>query len=47
MRSCDAWHKWKEKADSDPAWARENPLIFNVDKKNGSLDITTEVPARK
>ncbi len=44
---CDAWHKWKEKADSDPAWARENPLIFNVDKKNGSLDITTEVPAWK
>ncbi len=43
---CDAWHKWKAKADSDPAWASANPLIFNVDKKNGSLDITTEVPAR-
>lgn len=32
--------KWQEKADSDPDWAKANPVRIHVTKANGSLRIT-------
>ena len=37
-----AWHQWKEHADRDPAWARENPLTFDVEKVGGEFVIRQE-----
>lgn len=35
----DAYRKWEERAEKDPKWASENPLVYEVEKKNGSLHI--------
>lgn len=37
-----AYHQWKEKADHDPQWGRDNPLIFEVEKTNGILRVKTQ-----
>lgn len=37
-----AYYEWAEKADADPEWAAENPLIFEVKKENGSFMVITE-----
>ena len=34
-----AYYIWKDHADKDPEWARENPLKFDVTKENGILTI--------
>lgn len=35
------YERWKRKADTDPAWAKEHPVEILVNKKNGSeLDVT-------
>ena len=33
------WEKYTEKAAIDPSWAEENPLVFEVYKRNGELVI--------
>jgi len=34
-----AYYAWQKKAKEDAAWAKENPLQFEVEKRNGSLCI--------
>lgn len=34
-----AYDEWAEKAGSDPKWAKENPLVYDVEKKNGRFVI--------
>lgn len=36
-----AYHTWKDRAEADPKWAAENPLVFEVKKQNGSFLIHT------
>ena len=38
-----AYYAWKQKADEDPEWGEENPLVFEVDKKNGGLTVRESV----
>ena len=34
------YERWKEKADADPVWAEENPIMITVHKKSVSeLDV--------
>lgn len=33
------YEKWKKRADSDPQWAKENPIRIYTQKNNGSFDI--------
>lgn len=44
-----AWHEWKERADKDPRWGKEHPLRFEVEKKDGGLEVLSGdgIPARK
>lgn len=37
-----AYYAWREKADSDEEWAREHPLIFEVEKRDGTFHIITK-----
>lgn len=39
----DAYEKWREKKESDPGWAVENPLIYNVYRENGELVIKMNI----
>lgn len=39
----DAYYAWKERAEKDPDWGSEHPLIFNVDKKGGNLSVVKEI----
>ena len=34
-----AYYQWKENAGEDPNWEEENPLVFEVEKVNGTLEI--------
>lgn len=34
------YEKWKEFADLDPQWAKENPISVFVDRKNKQLRVT-------
>lgn len=36
-----AYDEWSERAENDPQWAEENPLIFEVKKENGRFQIIT------
>lgn len=36
------YNQWIPRAKLDPAWAEENPLIFEVEKVNGELIVITE-----
>ena len=36
---------WKERAKAEPEWAAGNPFVFEVEKKNGSFEIISNVPA--
>jgi len=35
-----AYYEWMEKAADDPEWALENPLVYEVQKKNGGFQVT-------
>lgn len=35
------YQSWKEKADDDPGWAQSHPLVYEVEKINGSLTVRT------
>lgn len=37
----NAYYKWKERADKDPKWASNHPLVFDVSKKMGQLVINS------
>ncbi len=39
----NAYVLWQEKAGEDPAWAEENPFVFDVMKENGALTIRNSV----
>lgn len=34
------YRRWKEKADADPQWAKQNPIRINVTQENGHLHLT-------
>lgn len=36
----DDYQKWKKRGISDPEWARKNPFIFDVAKRDGGFEIT-------
>ena len=38
----DAYYEWKERADRDPEWGKDNPLVFEVEKKDGGLFINRQ-----
>jgi len=33
------YDRWKAKADADPAWAEENPMRIDVERKNGEIRV--------
>ena len=37
------YHLWQKKADADPAWAKGNPFVFDVKKKSGIIEITSNM----
>lgn len=37
-----AFYAWKEKAESDEEWAREHPLIFEIEKRDGDFHVITK-----
>lgn len=37
----EAYYNWKENADKDPAWAKEHPFVFEVEKRDGEIIVTT------
>ncbi len=38
-----AYHKWSEMKESDPKWADENPLVYNVERINGEFVVQTNM----
>lgn len=36
----EAYYNWKENADKDPAWAKEHPFVFEVEKRDGEIIVT-------
>ncbi len=34
-----SWHEWNEKAEADPAWGEEHPLVFDVEMVDGTLRV--------
>lgn len=38
----NAYYAWEEKASADAGWAKENPLVFEVEKINGSIRVITQ-----
>lgn len=42
----NAYSSWKEKAESDTEWGKENPFLFEVEKINGQLVISTQSLSR-
>lgn len=40
----EAYYAWTRKAENDPQWAEENPLVFKVKKENGNLRVITIPP---
>lgn len=38
-----AYHKWLERAQSDPEWAEKNPLLYKVEKRNGKFHVVTNI----
>lgn len=36
-----AYDEWAKRAENDPQWADENPLIFDVKKENGNFRVIT------
>lgn len=36
-----AYDEWAQRAESDPQWAEENPLVFDVKKENGNFMVIT------
>lgn len=37
----DAFERYSEKAESDPAWAKNNPFFYNVTRSNGEFRVQT------
>jgi len=37
-----AYQAWQEKAGADEAWAREHPLVFEIEKRDGSFHVITK-----
>ena len=33
------WKEWNQKEQEDPQWGKEHPLVFNVRKVNGELQV--------
>ena len=33
------WKEWNQKDQEDPQWGKEHPLVFNVRKVNGELQV--------
>lgn len=38
-----AYHDWNKRAGEDPAWADAHPLLFEVEKVNGEIQISTNM----
>ncbi|MDO4289024.1 MAG: transcriptional regulator [Eubacterium sp.] len=38
-----AYHKWQSLAEGSPEWARENPLIYEVEKVNGDFRVISSM----
>lgn len=38
-----AYYIWERKAENNPEWAKENPMVFEVHKVNGEFCVTTNV----
>ena len=38
-----AYYIWERKAEDNPEWAKENPMVFEVHKVNGEFCVTTNV----
>lgn len=36
----EAYYNWKENAHKDPAWAKEHPFVFEVEKRDGEIIVT-------
>lgn len=36
------YYAWVRKAENDPEWAEENPLVFKVEKENGNFLVITD-----
>lgn len=39
----DAYYRWNRQAEADPAWGRSHPLLFEAEKINGEIRITTNM----
>ena len=33
------WKEWNQKDQEDPQWGKKHPLVFNVRKVNGELQV--------
>ena len=33
------WKEWNQKEQEDPEWGKEHPLVFNVRKVDGELQV--------
>ncbi len=43
----NAYYQWQEKAQENPVWAENNPLIYDVERINGSFHIHTNVDMKQ
>lgn len=39
----NAYQKWQERAEIDPVWAENNPLIYHVERINGEFHVLTNI----
>lgn len=39
----NAYYQWQRKAQEDPVWAENNPLIYDVERINGVFNVRTSL----
>ena len=42
-----AWYSWNRQAEKDPGWARNNPLVYEIQRINGEFQVTTNMKEKE
>ena len=42
-----AWYSWNREAEKDPGWARNNTLVYEIQRINGEFQVTTNMKEKE
>ena len=42
-----AWYSWNRQAEKDPDWARNNPLVYEIQRINGEFQVITNMKEKE